>query len=263
MRICLRLAALALAFCLLVPLTAAHATALPGPASAAPTASSPVSGPSLPANASDREGADFQRWLAMSGQFNERLLSTVYWTLGALGAFFVTLLGYSWFVNFRLYERDKAAMQVQLRGEIATRLADIQADFDAQLARHLSELPATARDATTSAVAPIAGQLQRLTLDITHIKMDLLDVEIEKWIAQDIPANAIDALVKKGHLIISSDSAEYFLEDVLKLLEQQLDAIKPGYPRPEEAEIEAMLLLAPSRFKPICARIRKRIATRK
>jgi hypothetical protein len=42
----------------------------------------------------------------LTGQLDQRLLTTVYWCLGTLVTVFLILIGYNWFVNFRIHERD-------------------------------------------------------------------------------------------------------------------------------------------------------------
>src|SRR5437773_302723 len=45
----------------------------------------------------------------------DRLLSTVLWSLGAIAGLGLLLLGFSWFLNFKVYERDKSLMRDELR----------------------------------------------------------------------------------------------------------------------------------------------------
>src|SRR5207244_5850659 len=56
--------------------------------------------------------------LQLTGQLDQRLLTTVYWCLGTLVTVFLVLIGYNWFVNFRVHERDFR----ELKNDISTRL---------------------------------------------------------------------------------------------------------------------------------------------
>src|SRR2546430_2545662 len=42
--------------------------------------------------------------------YDARLLATVYWALGGLAALTVGVIGFGWFANFKVYERDKAQL---------------------------------------------------------------------------------------------------------------------------------------------------------
>ena len=47
-------------------------------------------------------------------ELSTRLLNTVYCSLGTLANVTALLIGFGWFANFRVYERDKGAMRTEL-----------------------------------------------------------------------------------------------------------------------------------------------------
>ena len=53
--------------------------------------------------------------LEVMKQYDQRLLNTVYWALGTLAAVAAALVGFGWFANFRVYERDKNALAQEPR----------------------------------------------------------------------------------------------------------------------------------------------------
>ena len=53
--------------------------------------------------------------LAEAQRFQEQILTTVYWSLGTLAGVAVLLVGFGWWTNFRVYERDKQSLERELR----------------------------------------------------------------------------------------------------------------------------------------------------
>lgn len=50
--------------------------------------------------------------------YQESLLATVYWALGGVFGIALLLVGFGWFANFKVYERDKRALKSELLGSI-------------------------------------------------------------------------------------------------------------------------------------------------
>lgn len=69
--------------------------------------------------------------LAEVHRFQEQILSTVYWSLGTLAGITVLLVGFGWWTNFRVYERDKQSLEKELR---STLLDALRASKDEHLA---------------------------------------------------------------------------------------------------------------------------------
>lgn len=65
--------------------------------------------------------------------FQDSLLSTVYWALGGTFVLAGLLLGFGWLANFKVYERDKAAMRSELEALLITRVSEITVEVGARL----------------------------------------------------------------------------------------------------------------------------------
>lgn len=142
-----------------------------------------------------------RREIEILREYDESLLNTVYWALGGVFTLAAVLLASGWWVNFRLYERDKNAMREEL-------LVAAQQEIRAQEARLREEarhnqdqfteelrllrtqvqeaLPALrddvrkeAESAATSALNPIARKLNKLDHELTELRIDLLEEEVE------------------------------------------------------------------------------------
>lgn len=91
-------------------------------------------------------------WLAMSAEFNARLLEIVFWALGTVVTLVVVVLGVNWFTGARSYQRDKEAMELQLsvlveRGLNSIR-AELVADFEKRIETHIQSLESEKRSIT-------------------------------------------------------------------------------------------------------------------
>src|SRR6266536_5113476 len=73
---------------------------------------SPASSPSLTAEAL------LNHAIELTGQLDQRLLTTVYWCLGILVTVFVVLIGYNWFTSFRTQKREVAALRQEIQADL-------------------------------------------------------------------------------------------------------------------------------------------------
>ena len=123
----------------------------------APVASSEdVQANNLPRNG----GNQVDQWIAMSTQFDQRLLTTVFWALGLVATFAVGLAGFSWFSNYRAYERDKASIKEELR----TGMSAISNALMQELAAAVQKESAAAMASLERRVAALGVAHQRVRL---------------------------------------------------------------------------------------------------
>lgn len=95
-------------------------------------------------------------------EFTQHILATVYFALGTLGIVFAALVGYSWYQNFRVYERDKEAMESSLR-----------AAMTAELSKGLDELTKDARGRILEVDAKFANALGTLHKRVVGLRLEL------------------------------------------------------------------------------------------
>lgn len=116
--------------------------------------------------------------LEVTRSFQSDVLTTVYWALGFLGTLTVVLIGYNWFTNFRIYQREKQALlqelmqatqhrntQVEqsLRAEAQTERGRIDTAFETlrtDILRRLEESVATQREAADTAISALTKKLE-------------------------------------------------------------------------------------------------------
>ena len=91
----------------LLPLTPGHAQA-PKP----PTAQTAVEAKGEPAQEAKLQA--FQAEIQVMKDFTQHILSTVYFALGTVVIVLISMMGFSWYQNFRVYERDKESLRQNL-----------------------------------------------------------------------------------------------------------------------------------------------------
>ena len=149
MRVRLGVVACVLAICALAlcaPLVARSSTATPTPEVLWPT---PVAQAGLGSESQgDNEAALLRAQLEVMRQYDERLLQTVYWALATAFALVLFAAGAGWYVNFRLYERDREALRSQLHSEVETQTASIGRDLKQDTEQTRSSLNETVKKMT-------------------------------------------------------------------------------------------------------------------
>lgn len=66
--------------------------------------------------------------LQITKDFQSAILDTIYWALGGVFLALSLVFGFSWFTNFRLYDRDKQALHADLQSRTDAALKELQAE---------------------------------------------------------------------------------------------------------------------------------------
>jgi hypothetical protein len=119
--------------------------------------------------------------LEVMRQYDQSLLSTVYWSLSVIVALVILLAGYGWYTNFRVYERDKNAMQQDLQGYLQQEIGKsflatsevnerFRGEMLADITQRIESLRAASIDASKAASENILEQLRFMKLDLRRIE---------------------------------------------------------------------------------------------
>lgn len=201
-----------------------------------------------------------EAWMNMSGQFNDRLLATVYWALGVIGVVFAGLLGYSWFVNVKIYERDKLALQAELKAQIESEFSamrrnfeEIQKSFDANIRASMVDI---VKDSSENIERKISRLDSVFLEERNRVWLELYQAESYYWEDKKVFVNAVRADLKKGSLGIKSESG-WAVDDALSRMEEFLPQISKAQLKYLESDITAFLAKASADWPTHCQRIKQ------
>lgn len=117
-------------------------------------------------------------------EYQGSLLDTVYWALGGVFLIVGLLLGFGWFSNFRIYERDKETLKADLElvvrskgDELEKKTSSQFTKISAELASQNSENAKKIETAIKSSLTPLDARLFDLEFFRLHEKMTTNDSE--------------------------------------------------------------------------------------
>ncbi len=139
--------------------------------------------------------------------YQQHLLETVYFSLGGLGVLVSLLLGYSWFTNFKIYERDKASLVNDLTAEVSKQIilkttqineniSINQSAYDEKINKYFQELS----EVSNKNIAKQADQIKSDVIKIKHglliLEHTVVKAELDKWMASKVYINATRCALK-------------------------------------------------------------------
>jgi len=146
-------------------------------------------------SAAEREVDVLRAQLEIMRSYDERLLSTVYWSLGGLITIAALLIGFGWFANFRVYERDKNALAKELRSilenEIRTTFQNLEENIGKRFEVLKKEMEKAATSATKSFESEVKQQFGEVRYDLFSLKYKVTESEAEQWLTRGVHTNAL------------------------------------------------------------------------
>jgi hypothetical protein len=175
------------------------------------------------------------------------------------------LVGFGWFVNFRVYERDKVALERDLRAQMSedARKSKIEASntaiaSSATIEQSLAnKIAATEERITgetkklldalekkiTSRIAANASELSGLQSDVLALQLEEKLKERESWLRQKIPRNVLQASVSALELANKIDF-QHDVGEVLDFVSTDLNEIRASNGSPIDNYLVAQLVAA-------------------
>ncbi|WP_166213150.1 hypothetical protein [Cognatiluteimonas telluris] len=121
--------------------------------------------------AARQQVALLQAQLDVTQRFQESMIETVYWALGGIFVVVGLLLGFGWFANFKVYERDKEALKAELQSAINLKTAELDSSVSAK-AGELSEA------VSKQVEAAVANSERTVTAVITKLSDQIFGLEL-------------------------------------------------------------------------------------
>ncbi len=166
--------------------------------------------PSRAAPRSDSLLAVMEARLEAEKDYRKDLLHTVYWALGGVGGLAVVLLGYGWFANFKVYERDKQALQEDLSGLVVRKTSELRGALDGLVKSAVTNEVAVVRAAVTSQVAEVQRDLAGLSVTVITMQAEAYKARGAHALVATMGIQWLEAALKAG--------SEYEMDNALKTL---------------------------------------------
>jgi hypothetical protein len=102
--------------------------------------------------------------------YQSSLISTVYWALGIVATIFTLLMGFSFFTNFKFYEKDKTQLKLDLNSLIEIFKSELLTEFE----RNKNEIEKTFEAKNEDHIKILLNQNSEIRSHIENIRAELL-----------------------------------------------------------------------------------------
>jgi hypothetical protein len=184
--------------------------------------------------------------LADAREFQASILSTVYWSLGTLAAVTVLLAGFGWFTNFRVYERDKAVLERELKATIASEsillrelvstsaaaqlvvndrsIGDKTSALEVRVQASTQERLSSLEKAQLTEISSLVKTHGDLRDEVLHVRLRLEKMDRSDAIRKNVLANALQSSMSILEIALSI-SDDYFISEALDMIKEDIEAI--------------------------------------
>ncbi len=156
--------------------------------------------------------------LQVTKDYHGSLLDTVHWALGGVFVVVGLLLGFGWFANFRIYERDKEVLRKELNAQMGHELSSLK-----------ERINAYSEQATQMLSKSIGEQLQasekRLSSHVAQLEFRIFSLELrvakEAMENEDRPALALTKAL--GVLQLCMAKSQKDVPDIIHFILKKID----------------------------------------
>lgn len=242
--------------------TKAQSVSTPSPLTPTPTATTtptPTAKTPPPANekSTTDEVAILKAQLEQMKFYDQKLLSTVYWSLGAVITLTILIAGFSWFTNFRLYERDKESLRREMSLEIDKFRSDVKVLFSEQKSSLSNSLENLVTEKFQEGFTDIDSKLDRLKTELTRNQINTNLLEAKIWTTKGVYKNAMTVYMSTLEEATRKDQSQYYssiLNGILEIVEK-LDWITTH----TMADLEKLFNALPKEQQISCDSIREKL----
>lgn len=167
-------------------------------------------------------------------RYDQRLLSTVYWSLGVIGTITAALLLFGWFGTLRIYESDKAMLAHELEMSLQSQLARVRAELESEAKARHSELLKGVSRTTNAAVETLQEQVNRIQDDHKQFKYNFFRLEARHWMKENNRSDALSTYTDALNLASTLNNTYHvskILGEILSVLEvisRENPAVQPS-----------------------------------
>ncbi len=160
-------------------------------------------------NTPSTEEAVLRAQLAEIRANDERLLDTVHWSLGVAVTIAILLIGYGWYVNSRVYERERDAMTVTLQSSIRKQLTQAVRRMNKKHVELGSGLRSDVESLAKATKKHVEHRLEHIDQEFGGVGFKLASLEKHRWEEKNVGGNVLSASIEMfQHAIRSTGDFE-------------------------------------------------------
>jgi hypothetical protein len=228
----------------------ASAAARGQPSKPAPNVAAKVSAEKEVAAAARAEAKVLRAQLQTMRDYDERLVATVYWSLGTVTALFLALIGFNWWSNTRSYQRDKDALRQELKGLQEQHLARLETQIGEAISKRIDEVRTEAVMASKAVAAELGSQIGQTANDVVRLDMTIEIMEGADWERRGVITNALRSCCKCLRMQIQHPVLSWRLSRSLDVMDRLLRNPDLAIDANQRGEITRVLKELPAEHTP-------------
>lgn len=162
--------------------------------------------------------------LATMRELAQRLLDTVHWSLAGIVAAALVLVTAGWFANFRIYERDKAALQRELSESVEARRVELTQAIATGLVEVRESLESLVTARSEKVKTEVSLDVKRLRQLVLRHQHQFACLGIEEWERKKVPANVVSSCTAALNAAVDVGVHQFELGTILDRLMTTLKA---------------------------------------
>jgi len=156
---------------------------------------------------------------------NNKILNTIYWTLGILSSIFVGIVAFNIFQNYSINKKKIDAIQENLDNKFKSNLEKFKTDLQKELDQKTENIDLIVQKKVEKTFSILQKDIGQLKEDYTELKRNNLEMEAEYWKNKKVPANYIDRLIDILKMDIEK-SWDFRIHDSLEKIHEHVKAYK-------------------------------------
>ena len=155
---------------------------------------------------------------------NQQLLETIYWSIGAVFTLALFVVGAGWYVNFRLYEKDKIELQRNLEMSLTERLNKEETELQERFESEKESLQNIAQKSGEAAATKLHSQFEDMKWDLEYMQYKMLEEQAKSWRSQKVYANELSRYFDMLKIAqkLYRQNWEWLLSDALQGMQNSL-----------------------------------------
>jgi hypothetical protein len=128
---------------------------------------------------------------ALLKDYHQHLLATVYYSLGGLVTIAILLVGFGWYSNFRIYDRDKQALSDELHKKLQEYEQALLSAYETRAAELVRQQEALFAPREKRLNERINQALQEPLQRIAWLEYSLAEMKLKEWKRKGVAENEI------------------------------------------------------------------------